>query len=151
MAEVVAQSLSQDLLALLQNERFAMLSTVNKQSGGPYVSAISWVYAPNVSTILFAVNSKSVIVDNIQHNSHVVLNVFAGGSVYSISGHGHVKAEQMENVPLKLTMVEIMIEEVRDVMFYGSRISIEPRFEKTYDERAAKKLDNQVMEALKNA
>jgi flavin reductase (DIM6/NTAB) family NADH-FMN oxidoreductase RutF len=104
-----------------------------------------------VSTILFAVNSKSVIVDNIQHNSHVVLNVFAGGSVYSISGHGHVKAEQMENVPLKLTMVEIMIEEVRDVMFYGSRISIEPRFEKTYDERAAKKLDNQVMEALKNA
>ncbi|MCP1355734.1 pyridoxamine 5'-phosphate oxidase family protein [Aneurinibacillus migulanus] len=151
MAEVVAQSLSQELLALLQDERFAMLSTVNRQSGGPYVSAISWVYASNVSTICFAVNSKSVIVENIQHNSHVVLNVFARGSVYSISGHAHVKAERMENVPLKLTLIEVMIEEVRDVMFYGSRIAVEPHFEKTYDAHAAEKLDNQVMEALKNA
>ncbi|MFT9847996.1 pyridoxamine 5'-phosphate oxidase family protein [Aneurinibacillus sp. REN35] len=151
MAEVVAQSLSQELLALLQDERFAMLSSVSKASGGPYVSAISWVYAPNVSTIMFAVNSKSVIVENIQHNSHVVLNVFATGSFYSISGHAHIKAERMEHVPLKLTLIEMMIEEVRDVMFYGSRIAIEPHYEKTYDARAAQKLDNQVMQALKNA
>jgi hypothetical protein len=151
MAEVVAQSLSQELLALLQDERFAMLSTVSKQSGGPYTSAISWVYAPNVSTIVFAVNSKSVIVENIQNNSRVVLNVFADGSVYAVSGHAHVKAERMENVPLKLTLIEMMIEEVRDVMFYGSRIATQPRFEKTYDARSAEKLDNQVMKALKNA
>jgi flavin reductase (DIM6/NTAB) family NADH-FMN oxidoreductase RutF len=151
MAEVVAQSLSQELLLLLQQERFAMLSTVNKQSGGPYVSAISWVYAPNISTILFAVNSKSEIVENIQHNPQVALNVFAVGSVYSISGRAHIKAERMEHVPLKLTLVEIAIDEVRDVMFYGARISLEPHYEKTYDARAAEKLDNQVMEALKNA
>ncbi|AMA72550.1 MULTISPECIES: pyridoxamine 5'-phosphate oxidase family protein [Aneurinibacillus] len=151
MAEVVAQSLSQELLSLLQGERFVMLSTISKQSGAPYVSAISWVYAPEVSTILFAVNSKSVIVENIQHNHLVTLSVFAEGSVYSIHGRARIKADRMENVPLKLTMVEITIEEVRDVMFYGSRIAIEPRYEKTYDTRAAEKLDKQVMQALKNA
>ena len=55
----------------------------------------------------------------------------------------------MEEVPLKLAMVEITIEAVRDVMFYGSRISVEPQYEKTYDKKAAAKLDNQVMTALR--
>jgi hypothetical protein len=151
MPEIVAQSLSQELLPLLQKERFAMLSTINKQSGAPYISAISWVYAKNPSTLVLAVDSRSSIVENVIHNSHVVLNVFAAGSVYSIAGMGSVKAPRMEGVPLKLSLLEVLIEEVRDVMFYGSRLSIEPQYEKTYDARAAAKLDNQVMEALKNA
>jgi hypothetical protein len=37
------------------------------------------------------------------------------------------------------------------VMFYGSKIAVEPRYEKTYDAEAAGKLDRQVMEALKKA
>ncbi|WP_047151530.1 pyridoxamine 5'-phosphate oxidase family protein [Aneurinibacillus tyrosinisolvens] len=151
MPEIVAQSLSQELLPLLQKERFAMLSTINKQSGAPYISAISWVYAKNPSTLVLAVDSRSSIVENVIHNSRVVLNVFAAGSVYSIAGMGSVKAPRMEGVPLKLSLLEVLIEEVRDVMFYGSRLSIEPQYEKTYDARAAAKLDNQVMEALKNA
>jgi hypothetical protein len=36
-------------------------------------------------------------------------------------------------------------------MFYGSKISVEPEYEKTYNKIAAEKLDHQVMTALKNA
>ena len=41
------------------------------------------------------------------------------------------------------------VQEVRDVMFYGAKLAIEPTYEKTYDLRAAKKLDNQVLVGMK--
>ncbi|WP_027414467.1 pyridoxamine 5'-phosphate oxidase family protein [Aneurinibacillus terranovensis] len=150
MAEVVAQSLNPELLSFLQKERFVMLSTITSQ-GVPYVSAVSWVYAPNASRIVIAVDSKSHILENVERNSHVVVTVFGAGSVYSVLGTGHIKVARMENMPLKLSLLEITIHEVRDVMFYGSRLSVEPQYEKTYNVFAAEKLDALVMEALKNA
>lgn len=151
MPEVVAHTLSQELLALLRHERFAMLSTISKQTGAPYTSALSWVYASDSSTIRFAVSSKSSIIENVVANSQAALNVFAAGSFYTISGQACVVQERMEGVPLKLTLIELAIAEVRDVMFYGSRIAVEPQYVKTYDAQAAEKLDTQVMDALKNA
>ncbi|GAA3322947.1 hypothetical protein GCM10020331_044860 [Ectobacillus funiculus] len=50
-------------------------------------------------------------------NGAVTLNVIANESVYSISGKASIQADRMEGVPLKLALVEIAIEEVRDVMF----------------------------------
>ncbi|MBY6269478.1 MAG: hypothetical protein CW344_14750, partial [Parageobacillus thermoglucosidasius] len=63
----------------------------------------------------------------------------------------HIKAEKIEGIPLKLALVDVAINEVRDVMFYGSKIIQEPKYEKMYDAQAAAKLDNQVMAALRNA
>jgi hypothetical protein len=40
---------------------------------------------------------------------------------------------------------------VRDVMFYGSKIVVEPQYDKTYDKNAAAKLDAQVMDAMRNS
>ena len=36
-------------------------------------------------------------------------------------------------------------------MFYGSKITVVPKYDKTYDLVAAKKLDNPVMDAMKNS
>ncbi len=36
-------------------------------------------------------------------------------------------------------------------MFYGSKISVNPSYEKTYDPVAAAKLDKQVIEAIKKS
>lgn len=149
MAETVAQSLSDELLPLLKKERFVLLATVDKDTGAPNVSAISWIYAPTETIIRVAVDNRSRIVANIQNNPDVVITLFGAGSVFSIAGKAAVVEEKMEGVPLKLAMIEIAVQEVRDVMFYGSRISQEPQYEKTYDANAASKLDNQVMTALK--
>ena len=54
-------------------------------------------------------------------------------------------------MPIKLSCIDIDVEEVREAMFYGSRITVAPEFEKTYDKRAADKLDGQVFAALKKA
>ncbi|WP_078430625.1 pyridoxamine 5'-phosphate oxidase family protein [Alkalihalobacterium alkalinitrilicum] len=151
MGNQVEPKLTEELLPLLQSERFVTLATVDYETGTPNVNAISWVFAPSQEKVRFAVDNRSRIVENINKHNGVTLNLIGNGSTYSIVGDAAVIKEKMDNVPLKLALVEITIKEVRDVMFYGSRIAVEPKYEKTYDATAAAKLDNQVMESMKQA
>ncbi|MBA4537925.1 pyridoxamine 5'-phosphate oxidase family protein [Bacillus aquiflavi] len=151
MVNQVEPKLIKPLFEALQKERFVTLSTVDFETGGPNVSAISWVYAKSEDTIYFAVDNRSRIVQNINQNSLVVMNVIANESTYSISGKASIKVEKLEEVPLKLALLELKINEVRDVMFYGSKITVEPQYDKTYDKAAADRLDKQVMDAMKKA
>jgi uncharacterized pyridoxamine 5'-phosphate oxidase family protein len=151
MANQVEPKLIQPLFDELQKERFVTLATVDFETGGPNVSAISWVLAKDEETIYFAVDNRSRIIQNINQNSKVVLNLIANESTYSIQGVAVLKEERLKDVPLKLALIEIKINEVRDVMFYGSKIVTEPQYDKTYDKAAAARLDNQVMEAMKKA
>ncbi len=112
---------------------------------------MSWILASDEDTILFAVDNRSRIIQNIQQNNQVVVNLIANESTYSISGQASVIQEKLEEVPLKLALVQINIAEVRDVMFYGSKIVVEPQYDKTYDKVAAARLDKQVMDAMRKA
>jgi flavin reductase (DIM6/NTAB) family NADH-FMN oxidoreductase RutF len=149
MANEVEKQLTKPLMQALREERLVLIATTDFETGGPNVSAISWVYAVGEETIRIAIDNRSRIVENIRNLGQVVMNVIANESTYSISGKAVIKEEKMEGVPLKLALVEIAVQEVRDAMFYGAKIVAEPKYEKTYDLRAAKKLDNQVLEAMK--
>lgn len=151
MANQVESRLIKPLFDELQKERFVTLATVDHETGGPNVSAISWVLAKDDSTIYFAVDNRSRILENITKNNLAVINIIANESTYSIQGAASVKEDRLNDVPLKLALVEISIKEVRDVMFYGSKIVNEPQYDKTYDKAAAERLDKQVMEAMKKA
>lgn len=151
MANQVEPKLIKPLFDGLQKERFVTLATVDHETGGPNVSAISWILAKDEQTIYFAVDNRSRIIENIKNNNKAVINLIANESTYSISGTASVKQDKLEGVPLKLALVEISINEVRDVMFYGSKIVAEPQYDKTYDKDAAARLDNQVMDAMRKA
>lgn len=151
MANQVEPKLIKPLYDELQKERFVTLATVDFETGGPNVSAISWVLAKDEGTIYFAVDNRSRILENIKKNNLVVMNMIANESTYSISGVASIIEEKLNDVPLKLALVEISVKEVRDVMFYGSKIVTEPQYDKTYDKAAAEKLDKQVMDAMKKA
>ncbi|MBT2686353.1 pyridoxamine 5'-phosphate oxidase family protein [Bacillus sp. ISL-37] len=151
MANQVEPKLIKPLIDELQKERFVTLATVDHETGGPNVSAISWVLAKDEGTVYFAVDNRSRIIENIKSNDKAVINLIANESTYSISGTASVKQEKLEGVPLKLALVEINISEVRDVMFYGSKIVAEPQYDKTYDKDAAARLDKQVMDAMRKA
>lgn len=151
MANIVEDRLFQPLLSELQKKQFVILSTVDFESGAPDVNAISWVYAKDERTIVFAVAAKSKIVQNIEHSNQAVITLIANESTYSISGETSVKKQQIEGITLKLSLIELHIKEVRDVMFYGSKIISKPQYETTYDQEAADKLDQQVIEALRQA
>ncbi|MHC0037311.1 pyridoxamine 5'-phosphate oxidase family protein [Pseudoneobacillus sp. C159] len=151
MPNQVEPKLIPALFEALQKERFVTLSTVDFESGWPNVSAISWVLAKDEETIYFAVDNRSRIIQNVTNSNKAVINIIANESTYSISGDANVKNERLSDVPLKLALVELKINEVRDVMFYGSKIIAEPAYDKTYDKDAAERLDRQVMEAMKKA
>ncbi|MGG3913287.1 pyridoxamine 5'-phosphate oxidase family protein [Bacillus sp. es.034] len=151
MANQVEPGLIPALFEELQSERFVTLATVDHETHGPNVSSISWVFAKDEQTLLFAVDQRSRIVENIKGNPLVVVNLIANESTYSIGGKAFVHQEKLSGVPLKLTLFQLVINEVRDVMFYGSKISTEPVYEKTYDKTAADRLDRQVIEAMKKA
>ncbi|GAM13730.1 pyridoxamine 5'-phosphate oxidase family protein [Mesobacillus selenatarsenatis] len=151
MANQVEPKLIKPLVDELQKERFVTLATVDHETGGPNVSAISWVLAKDEGTVYFAVDNRSRIVENIKSNDKAVINLIANESTYSISGTASVNQEKLEGVPLKLALVQIKVSEVRDVMFYGSKIVAEPQYDKTYDKDAAARLDNQVMDAMRKA
>jgi hypothetical protein len=149
MANQVETALTEELLPLLREERYVTLATVDYESGGTNVNAMSWVYAIDEYHIRFSVDNRSRIVENVKNQPLVTLTVIGNGSTYAIAGEAKVIQEKIEDVPLKLALIEITVKEVRDVMFYGSRITSEPKFEKTYDKEAADKLDRQVMAAMK--
>lgn len=151
MPNQVEPKLIKPLFDELQKERFVTLATVDYETGGPNVSAISWVLAKDEKTIYFAIDNKSRMINNITHNNKVVINLIANESTYSIQGEASLKEERLQEVPLKLALIEIKIHDVRDVMFYGSKIVTEPQYDKTYDKNAAARLDKQVMEAMKKA
>jgi uncharacterized pyridoxamine 5'-phosphate oxidase family protein len=151
MVNQVEPKLIKPLYDELQKERFVTLATVDYETGGPNVSAISWVLAKDDSTIYFAVDNRSRILENIKKNNQAVLNIIANESTYSIQGEALIKEDRLNDVPLKLALVEITIQSVRDVMFYGSKIVSEPKYDKAYDKDAAARLDKQVMDAMKKA
>jgi len=150
MSEVVTV-LSPELISHLQQETLVLLSTIDAENGGPVTSAISWVYAPNERTVRFAIDRRSRLVANVKANERVNVTLFAQGTVQAIYGKARVVSDALEGVPFALVCVDIEVERVSDAMFYGARISVEPEYEKTYDKRAAEKLDNQVFAAMKKA
>ncbi|MEF3305508.1 pyridoxamine 5'-phosphate oxidase family protein [Paenibacillus sp. GYB003] len=150
MAETIT-ALSEQQMAQLQKEKLVLLATVDAESGFPSVSAISWVYAGGADRIRFAIDQRSRIVANMTKHPKVTLTFFGDGKVNAVYGTAAVVTEALEGVPFKLACYDVSVEAVRDAMFYGSRISVEPEYEKTYDKRAAEKLDGQVFAAMKKA
>ncbi|RFU63408.1 pyridoxamine 5'-phosphate oxidase family protein [Peribacillus glennii] len=148
MANLVEPVLIRPLFEKLQQDQYVILATVDHETGGPNVNAISWLTARSEKLIYLAVDNRSRIVENIKVNKNAVITLIANESTYSISGNAKVKEEYLQGVPLKLALIEISVKEVRDIMFYGSKITVEPRYDKTYDELAAEKLDKQVKEAM---
>ncbi len=148
MANRIEPILTEELFLLLQTKRYVTLATIDYEKSIPNVNAISWVFALNTKTIRFAIDNRSRMIKNIKANHGVVLTMIANGSTYAIAGEAQVVSEQIEGVPLKLALIEMNVREVRDVMFYGAKLTIEPLYDNTYDEEAAAKLDKQVMSAL---
>jgi hypothetical protein len=150
MAETIT-ALSEPLFTALQKEILVLLSTIDAETGAPSTTAVSWLYATEPNTLRFAVDQRSRLIANIRNNALVNVTLFAEGTVHAIYGSATIIIDALEAVPFKLACVDVAISAVRDAMFYGSRISVTPEYEKTYDKRAAEKLDGQVFDAMRKA
>lgn len=149
MAEEISAELTEILVKRLNGEQYVLLATVDEQTGTPVINAVSWVYAPDGKHIRLAVGHRSRMIANIKAKPEVSLTMIGPDSTYSVLGKAQVTHEPLEGAKIKLAGIELEVEAVQDVMFFGGKIVEEPRYIKTYDKEAADKLDRQVTEALK--
>ncbi len=144
-------ALPMPLFSSMQSELFLVLHTIDCETGAPSVNAISWVYAKEPAKIRFAVDARSRILTNIRQHDQASFTYIGQGTVYAISGKAKVVTEELPGIPFKLVCIDVDIDFVREAMFYGAKITNEIQYEKTYDKRAAEKLDQQVFESMKKA
>lgn len=149
MAENITTELTQELVNFLQGEKLLLLHSTDHETGVPNVAAISWALAINPKLIRFAIDPRSRVVANIHKDSRISLVVLGPESTYSISGRAKADTENLQGVALKMIKVEIAVDEVRDIMFYGAKLSAEPSYVKTYDPKLAEKYDSEVYTALR--
>ncbi|QPC46208.1 pyridoxamine 5'-phosphate oxidase family protein [Mangrovibacillus cuniculi] len=132
----------------LQKERYVTISTVDV-TGVPHVTAISWLVALSENRLAFAIDARSRLVQNIAKLPNAVVTVIFDGTTYAISGKVKIEQNQLDGIPIPLVKCVLEVTEVRDIMFYGSSMSSEPTFTKTYDAKKAEAIDSLVWNALR--
>ncbi|WP_020615602.1 pyridoxamine 5'-phosphate oxidase family protein [Paenibacillus daejeonensis] len=144
-------ALNDELFTHLQQQSFVLLHTTDAELGRPTSSAISWIYAPTRDKLRFAIDTRSSLSENLEANPHVCVTVFASGGVYTVHGRAVRVVPVLEDVPFEVSCFDIEIDSWRNAMYAGSRLAAAPVSEKTYDQRAADKLDGQVFDAMRKA
>lgn len=144
-----SEALAEDMISLLQGKSLVTMQLYDSNEKKVISSALSWLYAMDAHTIRFAIDSKSYLLSLIEQDPSITLNVIGLESVYSISGEAQIIVKQMEGLTLKLAFVEIQVQEVRDINFYGCKITNPPQFIKTYKQELIDQLDKEVALAVK--
>jgi hypothetical protein len=146
--EAIPTILTAEQMALINSDTLILLSTMDKETATPSISAISWVKAVSEDRVRFSVTNKSRIIANIKENPRITLCMIGLETVYSIVGTCSILSEKMEGVSMPLAKIEVQISGVFNSMFWGAKITDPPKFEKTYDPEKAKALDEQVYSSL---
>ncbi|MFK3959621.1 pyridoxamine 5'-phosphate oxidase family protein [Guptibacillus hwajinpoensis] len=144
----IMTELTEDLVTFLEGEKLVMLATIDHESHTPNVSAISWVKSLDKNNIRFSVTSNSRTIQNVKQHSNVVFTIIGLETVYSIHGKASILEEAMQGVSLKLAKINVEVTQVAESMFWGAKITAEPQYEKTYNQKKAEALDEEVYEAL---
>lgn len=148
MDEKQMHELTSEMMQFLQGEKVIFLSTLDHEEGVPSTTCISWLLAVSPNKIKFAIDPRSRVIRNIAANPRLTVAFIGLGGCFSVSGSGSSDLKQLDGVTINMTEVSVDVVGVRDIMFYGSKITADPEFEKTYNIELANKFDTAVYGAL---
>lgn len=137
-----------DFTEIFKDERIGFLSTIHAETGAIQQNAVSWIHGYKSNVLRIAVGTKAQMVTNIESNPNVNVSFFYDKKVVSFQAEANIITKKIPGVPFPLTLIELETDELHDIMFYGAEITQEPVYDKTYNEKAAKKLDVQVYEGM---
>jgi hypothetical protein len=143
------KQLSHELVSFLQGPQLVLVTTIDSETKWPSNNAITWVYAKDAGTVLLAADAKGRVLNNIRGDERVLLTVMAHGACHTIEGTARIVREEIEGVSLKLGLAAVSVRTVRDVTFWGGKITTEPKYDVTYDKSLKEKLDSGVFAAMK--
>lgn len=141
--------LSPELIAFLQEARLVLVTTIDADTQWPSNNLITWVYARDGETLFLAAEARGRIMRNIRADERVLLTFMSGESCYTVEGKAKVAAEEVPGVSLKLAVAQVKVQAVRDVTFWGGRLTALPEYDVTYERSLKQKLDGGVFAAMK--
>lgn len=142
-------ALSPELVAFLQEPRLVLVTTVDAETGWPTNNLITWTYAKDGETLFLAADARGRVIRNIRANERVLLTFMAEGACHAVEGTAQVVLEDVPGVSLKLAVARVRVRAVRNITFWGGRITALPAYDVTYDKALKEKLDGAVFAAMR--
>lgn len=140
--------LSPAVIDQLQGEKLMFAVTTNEDNE-IYSTAISWLAAVNDQLIRFAISPKSPLIRNISQRPKMQILFAIPEHTLAITGTARVQSDPIPDMPFPMLCVELAINRVDDIMFYGGVVTSEPKYMKTYAADLSKKLDTAIYTALR--
>ncbi len=144
------KQLSSELIEFLQGPQLVLVTTLDSETKWPTNNLITWVYAKDNETLRLSADAKGRVMGNIRADERVLLSVMAHGACHTIEGTARVIADEVKDVNLKLAIAEVKVQAVRDVTFWGGKITTHPEYDVTYDKALKEKLDTGVFTAMRS-
>lgn len=139
--------LTKEWVDTLNNSPLIGLITVDPDTLESQINAISWVRAnEDAQRIRIAVGHQSECVENLHKGSPITLGLIDQRGYHMLRGKAALS--DLKKATIKYFVIECVIEEIKDVMFYGGAISQAPTYVKTYDQALADQIDNEIYQAL---
>ncbi|WP_044894397.1 pyridoxamine 5'-phosphate oxidase family protein [Bacillus alveayuensis] len=140
-------NLTENVIKQLQGEKLVFAVTTSSDNK-IYSTAISWLVAVNGNLIRFAISPKSPLINNVKQNPNMQILLTIPEHTLSISGSAIVQPDPIPDMPFPMCCVELHIERVDDIMFYGGVVTSETKYKKTYPAELSKKLDSAIYKTL---
>lgn len=144
----LATELSEEIIEYLQGKAIVFLQAVDPANQSIYSTALSWIYATSSTTIHFAIDSKSKLIEIFEQQPQATLNFIGCESAFAISGKAKLIQRKAKGVSINLAIVKVEVEEVRDILFFGGKVVKNPEFIKTYNPKLVEKLDREVYQSI---
>jgi Pyridoxamine 5'-phosphate oxidase len=146
MSLILGNELPEKAMNYLQVGRLVIMATVDER-GWPDTCPISWIVAVDSKTLRLAVSKEVSTYRNVLQNENVMISLLGGAMTLGIRGRASVLADDMDDIPLPMAVVEVQVDEVKDDSIIGR--GIEGMLVK-WEERRRAVSDMRVENALRN-
>ena len=118
MSLILGNQLPDRAMNYLQVGRLVVMATVDEM-GRPDTCPISWVVAMDPGTLRLAISREVNTYRNLLSNENVMISLVGGAMTLGIRGRARILADDMDEVPLPMAVVEVLIDEVKDDSVIG--------------------------------
>jgi flavin reductase (DIM6/NTAB) family NADH-FMN oxidoreductase RutF len=125
-----------------------VLATTDK-NGELHTTFITWVYPVDDKTLRLALSSNAKSAKNMQETGKVAIMVFSANTALALYGNAKLVLERIEEVKFPVSVFEVSIQRVEDVLFPGGTVVGTIPFMHTGDLQMAGELDELVLSALR--
>jgi len=128
---------------------FPIVLTTADKNGELHTTFITWVYPVDDKTLRLALSPNAKSAKNMQETGKVAIMVFSANTALALYGNAKLVLERIEEVKFPVSVFEVSIQRMEDVLLPGGTVVGTIPFMHTGDLQMAGELDELVLSALR--